>query len=348
MSPLNPYASHNQNQNHHQLVVPSLSRLFGTDGRYQFYDGQRASIVVIKQLSDDGVWLIGFQGRALRARSTVPLARGARLPVMLFVEQDTLVLRIAGAARGSAIRHPSPSAAGSGAELERAIMILAHKGFSRDLPALAQLLLHGRADQHEYYGDGDHSAHKQSVGDDGRRNGAHQQQRDEREGRRKSDDDEREHKSHTGASVSSVGDRERLLTLFNLLSADGDGGDGDDDCWRVVPFEISEPSIYGTIRLRIRVASGTADEAVVVVDRSDFARCRWAIAVRALGTAHPRVTMYAAGESLLHDLQQLQQRLARLLQPAGVREVAVKRWDHAFDGFGEEERAVSRGVNINV
>lgn len=338
MSPINSPLSHN----HHQITIPSLSSLFDSDARYQFHTGQRASIEVIKQLSDDGVWLIGFKGRALRARSTVPLVRGARLPVTLFVDQDTLLLRIAAADRGSAVRQFS----GSGAEFERAIAMLIDKGFSRDLPTLAQLLLHGRPEQHGYYGGG--SAYKHSGGgDDGGHGGGHgggggdQQQRDEQRERR--DADEEQERNSRATPPISAGDRERLLMLFNLLPSDSGG-----DCWRVVPFELGEPPICGTIRMRIRVTSGAAEEAVVVIDRSDLAHGRWAISVRALNAAHPRVTIYAENAPLLHSVQRLQQRLTRLLQHAGVEEVIVKRWDYAFDGFSEEGRAVSGGVNINV
>lgn len=114
----------------------------------------------------------------------------------------------------------------------------------------------------------------------------------------------------------------------------------------MIPFEIATPPLAGTIRLRIRAAAplNAADEAVVMINRSDMLASRWAISIRSLGADSPKVDLYVEDSALAHSLQ----KFTRCLAHIGIPAITVKAWDHTFDGFNEEAQARAHGVSIHV
>ena len=137
---------------------------------------------------------------------------------------------------------------------------------------------------------------------------------------------------------------ERLLTLFNRLVG------GDDNHWIILPFEIADPALSGTVRVQIHTATRAVEHVTVVVEHSAADSARWAIVVRGLRQPPVRITLYADDSPMLRHLDSLQHRLTERLHALDVRQVEVRRWDQRFDGFGGAEDAPSavRGVNIRV
>ena len=327
-------------QHNNQLVIPSLSKVFDVGGRYTFQNGQHDSVTVIKKLTSTGVWLIGFRGHVLRAHSQVPLLRGARVPVTLYLHNDTLLLRITQTDTHVSASFDDQNISLYNPQFQRAFSMLIEKGFTRHLFSLATMLMNAHED-HKVYGSYSRHQHNSQY-------------------RHSNDDSESPSEEHASAGneIKRGGARNDFLTLFNYLP-------GVESHWMVFPFIISDFLLYGSIRMRMALPARRIESATVIGAQwtheggssSEFAHqhaqpahetIQWAIHVHALHTSHQAVTLYAQSADILARFNSLAPRISRRLSILGVNKVQAKAWSNNFDGFDRPQTNNMPVVNIHV
>lgn len=314
----------------------------GASSRFNIHSGLTTTITVIKQLTKEGVWLIGFRGTVVRAHTSLALHGGQNLTVRTAIVDGALYLMRANqeqaathtllardthpdsALLNALIRNSYPISASAilhikrilrsspkpSAEMIRCAAIIADKGLHGNLHQLLDAICCARP----------HTSHHQ--------------QRERRERHNLAPDSQQRQER---AAITQNNDER--LRIFNQRA-------GSADMWQVIPFHETRYNISGSIRLHYAKNTLQLTDAVVRM----HAHSAWAIEIRSIHTEHTTVAIHCQDTRFAKQVSQRIEKIKPNLKQLGVAVITAQRWSAEYDGFTAttEQNTPYEPINYHV
>ena len=340
--------------NHHQPFRIQL----GNTQPLTLQHGQRIGLTVIKHLMGEN-WLVGVEGKVIRAMSNIPLQRGQKLRATVNVEDGQIVLRHHDTRAAS-----DPKSHGIQSSTQQLVHAMLRSGLSPNPALMKRLLPIIKEITQEKRIKNVKRSHKEAHNKGAEKlrlftiayqkglllNRSQLTYLSELSSANRKAINRSQHKLGTQPKVETIAqslkqtvqeNSSHTTSVFPLFNHIANG----EDHWLILPFSL--PSVYGGGHLRVRLVGHPPKVSDVVVAIQEEHYC-WYLHIAQFNSDRSTATIYIPDSTrsarLLSNLPELQKEM----QKFGLHTISIVQDSVDFDGFGLHATSHHQVVDINI